>query len=219
MNAIDFAAVLAAWPQLLAGAVYTVVLTTLTLTAGFAIAIAWAWGRSAQNRLIAAACSAGVEAVRNTPMLVQLFFVYFGLAAWGLRMSPAVGAFLVITVNVGAYATEIVRAGLEATPRGHIDAGVSLALSRYQVFRHIMLRPALQRIYPALSSQFVMILLGSSIASQIGAEELTAIGSLIQSRTYRSLEVFVTIGAIYLLLAIGFRRLFSAIGRRWVYTS
>lgn len=212
----DFVAVLRYWPDLLRGAATTLVLSLVSLMLGFSLSIVVALARTSRVRAARLFSASYVEVIRNTPILVQLFFIYFGLATLGWRMSPLVGAGLVTTINVGAYSTEIVRAGLEATPRGHVEAGLSLAMSRLQVFRHVMLRPALQRIYPALTSQFIIVMLGTSVASQIGAEELTAAGNFIQSRNFRSFEVFIVIGAMYLALALALRQLFGALGRVFV---
>jgi len=213
----EFAAVLAYHAELLKGLWLTIVITCCTLALGFMVGVAAALGRMSRFRAIRLACGAYVELIRNTPLLVQLFFIYFGLPAFGVRLSPEVGAIVALTINTGAYCTEIVRAGLEATPRGHIEAGLSLAMSRIQVFRHVMLVPALQRIYPALTSQFIIIMLATSVASQITADELTAAGNFIQSRNFRSFEIFAVIGVIYLMLAIGFRQVFDFIGRRLIY--
>jgi len=213
---LDFAFVLEYRWVILHGLWVTLVLTSCSLVTGFLFSILVVFGRTSGYRLLRAVCAIYVEVVRNTPMLVQLFFFYFGLAALGVRMSAELGAFLIITMNVAAYSTEIVRAGLEATPKGHIDAGRSLAMSRLQIFCHVIFKPALQRIYPALTSQFILVMLGTSVASQIGAEELTSAANFIQSRNFRSFEAFVFVGLIYLILAIGFRAVFKTLGRRFV---
>ena len=121
-------------------------------------------------------------------------------------------AFLAMVINLGAYSTEIIRAGIEAIGRGQIEAGLSLAMSRWQIFRYIVILPALEKIYPALSSQFIIVMLGSSVVSQISAEELTFAANFIQSRNFRSFEVYFVVAAIYLLLAIGLRQLFRFVG-------
>lgn len=213
----EFAAVFAYHSELLKGVCLTIALTVVTLSCGFVLGVAIAMGRMSRFRALRFLCAAYVELIRNTPMLVQLFFIYFGLPTLGVRVSPDVGALIAITINVAAYSTEIVRAGLEATPRGNIEAGLSLAMSRFQVFRHVMLVPALQRIYPALTSQFIIVMLGTSVASQIAADELTSVGNFIQSRNFRSFEIYAVIGVMYLGLAIGFRQVFDFIGRRLVY--
>ena len=121
-------------------------------------------------------------------------------------------AFLAMVINLGAYSTEIIRAGIEAIGKGQIEAGLSLAMSRWQIFRYIIILPALEKIYPALSSQFIIVMLGSSVVSQISAEELTFAANFIQSRNFRSFEVYFVVAAIYLLLAIGLRQIFRMVG-------
>jgi len=149
-----------------------------------------------------------VEAIRNTPFLIQLFFIFFGLASLKLRLTANQSALIALSANLGAYATEIVRAGIESIRRGEIEAGLSLGLSRLQVFRYVILKPALKAVYPALSSQFILLMLGSSIVSQISAEELTFTANFLQSRTFRSFEIYFTVTLIYLALSGLFRGIF-----------
>jgi polar amino acid transport system permease protein len=178
---------------------------------GLLVAIVCALVRMFGRRWAAAIVSAYVELIRNTPLLIQAFFVFFGLPAAGLRLSPDTAALITLTVNVGAYATEIVRAGLESVSRGQIEAGMALGLRPLQIFRKIVLFQALKAVFPALSSQFILIMLGSSIMSTISAEELTAAANNIQSRTFRSFEVYTVATGIYLALALGFSGVFAAI--------
>ena len=114
---------------------------------------------------------------------------------------------------MGAYGTEIVRAGLEAIPRSQIEAGASLGLSSPQIFRYIILVPAIQTIYPALTSQFILLMLGSSLVSTISAEELFHKGTFLDSRTFLPFEIFLTVSGIYLVMSFGFRIVFNLIGR------
>jgi polar amino acid transport system permease protein len=154
-----------------------------------------------------------VEIIRNTPFLVQLFFIFFGISSLGWRMSAGQAALIALTANLGAYATEIVRAGIEAIHKSQIEAGYSLGLSTLQVFRYIVLFPALKVIYPALASQFILLLLGSSIVSQISAEELTFKANFLQSRTFRSFEIYFSVTLMYLCLSLLFRGVFYTIYR------
>jgi polar amino acid transport system permease protein len=119
-----------------------------------------------------------------------------------------------MSLNLGGYATEIIRAGLDSISRGAWEAGYSLGLTRFQTFRLVVLVPALQKVYPALTSQFIIILLGSSVVSQIAVEELTYVGSYIQSRNFRAFETTLVVAGIYLLLALGFQQMFAAVGRK-----
>ena len=119
-----------------------------------------------------------------------------------------------MVINLGAYATEIIRAGIEATPRGQIEAGVSLAMTRLQVFRYVVLLPALQKIWPALSSQIIIVMLGSAVVSQISAEDLTYAANFIQSRNFRAFEVyFVATRDLPRLAIAAARRLLRGLGR------
>ncbi len=152
-----------------------------------------------------------VEAIRNTPFLIQLFFIFFGLASFKIRLTAGQSALIALSANLGAYATEIVRAGIEAIEKGKIEAGLSLGLSRFQVFRYVVLFPALKIVYPALASQFILLMLGSSIVSQISAEELTFTANFLQSRTFRSFEIYLTVTLMYLVLSGLFRGVFYSI--------
>ena len=154
-----------------------------------------------------------VEAIRNTPFLVQIFLVYFGLATMGLRVSANMAAIGAMVINVAAYTSEIVRAGIESVHPAQIEAADCLGMSRAQTYWHVILRPAIERVYPSLTSQFVLLMLASSITSQISVEELTAVANRIQSDTFRSFETYVVVGVIYILLAFAVRAAFWGFGQ------
>jgi len=158
-----------------------------------------------------------VELIRNTPFIVQLFFIFFGLPSLGLRLSPEVSSVIAMVVNLGAYAAEIVRAGIEGTPRGQIEAARSLALHEAQVFIRVVLPPSLGRVWPALVSQIVIVMLGSAVCGQISAQELSYAANLIQSRNFRAFEAYLIAAGIYLLLAIGVRQALNWLGPRWIF--
>jgi polar amino acid transport system permease protein len=165
---------------------------------GFVIGTLCAIGRGSRNRVVARACAIYVEVIRNTPLLVQIFLVYFGLASIGLKVPAFVAACWRWSINVGAYTCEIMRAGIESIHKGQIEAAECLALSRAQVYWHVILRPAMERVYPALTSQFVLLMLATSITSQISAEELTAVANRVQSDTFRSFETYIVVAVFYL---------------------
>jgi polar amino acid transport system permease protein len=210
----QFGEVLRYWDLLLKGAWLTVQLTSIATVMGLALGVIGALCRTSRLRGLRWASLAYVELIRNTPFIVQLFFLFFGLPSIGVMLSAEQAALLAMVVNLGAYSTEIVRAGIEAVHKGQIEAGLSLAMTRWQIFRYIVIKPALEKIYPALTSQFIIIMLGSSVVSQISAEELTFAANFIQSRNFRSFEVYFIITAMYVLMAIGFRQAFKWIGRR-----
>lgn len=213
---LQFRDVFAAWEFLLEGLLTTLLLSTVTMVGGFVIGIAGAAARVYGGPALRAAVATYVEVIRNTPLLVQLFLIFFGLPSLGLRLEAIPAAMIALVINLGAYTTEIVRAGLEAIPRAQVEAGESLGLSGWQVFRYIILFPALKAMFPALASQFVLLMLATSIVSQIAVPDLFHAGSIIQSRTFRDFEVYAVVGALYLALAIAFRGLFALI-YRWAF--
>lgn len=210
----DFASVFDYTPVLIKGIGVTAELIAFGAVAGVALGIACAWARTQGPRWLRAPVTAYVEVVRNTPFLIQLFFVFFGLPSLGVQFSEMQAACLAMALNLGAYSAEIIRAGIDATPKGQYEAGASLAMTRLQVFRHVVLKPALARIWPALSSQIVIVMLGSAVCSQIAAEDLTFAANFIQSRNFRAFEVYFVTTGIYLVLAVLLRQLLRMTGRR-----
>ena len=209
----NFAPVFRAWQLLLDGLLVTLQLSFTAMAIGLVLSVALAWCRTAGPKPVQWLVAAYVELIRNTPFLVQIFFIFFGLPAVGVRLDPNAAALVALVVNVVAYATEIIRAGIESIPRGQIEAGTALGLGRLQIFRYIILKPALRTIYPALTSQFIYLMLTSSVVSVISADDLAAAGNNIQSQTFAAFEVYLVITAIYFLLSMGFSGLFTAIGR------
>lgn len=138
-----------------------------------------------------------VEFFRNTPSLVQLFIIYFGFPNLGLRLDAPTAAVISLSLYSGSYMTEILRSGLTSLPRGLTEAGEALGLGRRHIISHILALPALQNIFPALASQMVLTLIGTSLISQIGVEEIFHTGSLVESRTFRSFEIYLLICGLY----------------------
>jgi len=217
MIEFDFGTVLAQWPMLLRGLVLTVILTAISAVLGALLGTACAWARLHGSPLLKRGVGAYVELVRNTPFIIQLFFIFFGLPSLGLRLSVEVACVLAMVLNLGAYACEIVRAGLQTTPKGQLEAALSLALTPWQTFSRVVLPPALARIWPALVSQIIIVMLGSAVCGQISAEELSQAANLISSRTFRSFESYIIVTGIYLLLAIALRQLLYWVGPRFIF--
>jgi polar amino acid transport system permease protein len=202
----------------LQGLVVTALLTGISLFFGAIIGVAGAVGAKWGPRPLQYGLRAYVELIRNTPGLIQLFIVFFVLPIFGLRLPAFHAASIAFSIYFGAYAIEIVRAGLDSIPRSQLEAGQCLGITRWQVFRHVIFMPALRTIYPSFTSQIVLLLLGTSIASQISAEELFYMGSFVESRTYRSFEVYAFVCAIYLAMVLIMKTLFAAGGHllfRW----
>ena len=217
MVQLDFAAVLEHWPALLRGAAFTLALSSVAAVLGVALGVACAWARVWGPRPLASVVAVYVELVRNTPFIVQLFFIYFGLPSLGVRLTPEWASVVAMVVNLGAYAAEIARAGIENTPRGQIEAARSLALSEAQVFTRVILPPALANVWPAMVSQIIIVMLGSAVCGQISAQELSYAANLIQSRNFRAFEAYIIATAIYLLLAISLRQFLHWAGPRWLF--
>jgi polar amino acid transport system permease protein len=212
----NFRDVFAQLGTLVDGAILTLQLSAVTMLLGLLIGIAGGLARSwgpAPVRLVA---TSYVEAIRNTPLLIQLFLVFFGLPSVGLRLDATMAAVVALSINLGAYATEIIRAGIQAIHKSQIEAGLALGLSRLQVFRYVVLFPAMKVIYPALASQFILLMLATSIVSQIAAPELFHTASVLQSRTFRDFEVYIVTAGMYLAMALMFRLLFAGV-HRWAF--
>jgi len=207
----QFRDVFAAWEFLLDGLVLTLELSLVTMAFGLVIGMAGAAARVYGPRPLATAVAVYVEAIRNTPLIVQLFLIFFGLPSAGLKFDANTAAMIALCINLGAYTVEIVRAGLEAIPRSQIEAGQSLGLSPFQIFRYIVIFPALRMMFPALASQFVLLMLATSVVSQISAQDLFQAASIIQSRTFRDFEVYAVVAGVYLALALVFRLLFAGL--------
>jgi len=215
--AFDFPAVLAEWPLLAKGVAATLVLTAISASIGVTLGVACAWARVHGPAWLKPIVGAYVELIRNTPFIVQLFFLFFGLPGIGVRLSPELASVLAMVVNLGAYAAEIVRAGIATTPKGQIEAAQSLALTELQVFTRVVLPPALKRVWPALVSQIIIVMLGSAVCGQISTPELSYAANLIQSRNFRAFESFIVATLIYLALAMVLRRLLNWAGPRFIF--
>jgi polar amino acid transport system permease protein len=214
---LDFLAILSQWPLLLKGVGWTLALTTISATIGVAVGVACAWVRVNGAGWLKWAVGTYVELIRNTPFIVQLFFIYFGLPAAGVKLSAETASVIAMVVNLGAYATEIIRAGIEATPKGQIEAAMSLAMNRMQTFTRVVLPPALKKVWPALVSQIIIVMLGSAVCGQISTEELSYAANLIQSRNFRAFEAFIVATLIYLTLSMLVRKLLNWLGPRFLW--
>jgi polar amino acid transport system permease protein len=214
---LDFLAVLTEWPWLARGVAWTLGLTAVSAVLGVALGIACAWARTQSTGVWRVLSTTYVEAIRNTPFIVQLFFVFFGLPAAGLKLSPEMASVLAMVINLGAYAAEIIRSGIDATPKGQVEAAISLALSRVQTFVHVVLPPALRTVWPALVSQIIIVMLGSAVCGQISTQELSYAANLIQSRNFRAFESFIVATALYLLLSVLVRAALNWLGPRFLF--
>jgi polar amino acid transport system permease protein len=209
--AFHFEVVWAHWRDLAEGAWLTLELSSLAMVLGLAVAIVCVYAKAAGPGPLRWAISGYIELIRNTPFLVQIFIVYFSLPALGISVGANEAALAAMVVNFGAYGTEILRAGIESIPRGQIDAAGALGLTRLQTFRYVVLFPALKTVYPALASQFVLLMLASSVVSAISAVELTAVTNSLQSTTFRPFEFYFVATGVYLAMALGTRAVLGGV--------
>lgn len=214
---LDFLVVLAQWPMLLKGLALTVLLTAIAAPVGSGLGIACAWARLHGPAWLRLVVGSYVELIRNTPFIIQLFFIFFGLPALGVKLSAETASILAMVLNLGAYACEIVRAGIESTPPGQIEAAKSLALNRWQIFTRVVLPPSLARVWPALVSQIIIVMLGSAVCGQISTEEISYAANLISSRTFRSMESYILVTVVYLAFAVLLRQALNWAGPRFIF--
>ncbi len=212
---LDFSVVFEKMPDLLVAALATIGLALAGMSLALVIGVIGVAARTSNIRPLRAAVIAFVEVVRNTPFLVQIFFIFFALPMMGIRLNPTVTAIIALAINGGAYAIEIIRGGVDSVHKGQVEAGLALGLHKAQVFRLIVLKPALRAIYPSLTSQFIMLTLTTSVCTSIAAYELTSVAQIIESDTFRSFEVYFTITLMYLAISWMMMGLFALISRHF----
>lgn len=211
---VVFDVVLANLPDLLVGAFRSILYAVCGYSAGVLFAALIIVGRMAFGRWVGIPSQIFVEVVRNTPFLLQAFFLYFGLASLGIMLPGFVAAIIIVTFNSAAYATEILRSGMLSIPKGQMEAGEALGFNAYQQFRHVVAIPMLRASLPALNGQFIIILLNTSLLSAIAIPELNYVASNIASTSFRSFEVFIVVAVIYFCISSLFAGIFSAITKR-----
>lgn len=213
---LDFGVVSDALPALLWGCLGTMGLAVAGMVLAMAIGIGGVLARGSRIAPVRTATIAFVEIIRNTPFLVQIFFLFFALPQLGLKLNPTVTAIIALGLNGGAYAIEIIRGGVQSIHKGQTEAGLALGLHRAQVFRLVVLKPALRAIYPSLTGQFILLTLTSSICSSVAAYELTSVAQRIESDTFRSFEVYFTITVMYLAISWIMMTGFAVLSRQYL---
>ncbi len=203
-------------PLLLAGAGVTVQITALSVLIGIIIGLFVGIARISTYRVIHLVAAVYVDFLRGTPLLVQIFLVYFALpVVTGQRIDPFVAAIAACSINSSAYVAEIFRAGIQSIDAGQMEAGRSLGMSWMQTMRYIIVPQAARRVIPPLGNEFIALLKDSSLVSVIGFEELTRRGQLIIARTYASLEIWLCVAIIYLAMTVSISRFIAWLERRY----
>jgi len=199
-------------PALIDGLAVTLLLAFVGILGGFAVGLGCALASTSRYMALRWTARVYVEAMRNTPMLVQVFVIFFGFPSFGIRLSPMAAAFTALVANNGGYMAEIIRAGIQSTHRSQVEASESLGLTYWQTLRYIVLPPAIERVFAPAVSQSVLLMLSTSIVSAIGVEDLTGVANIVASETFRSMEMYLVIAAIYLTLTYLFRVILAAVG-------
>jgi polar amino acid transport system permease protein len=199
--------------EFLQGTLLTLRLSALSMALSLVISVFGALIRTSGPRPLQVAVMAYVEVIRNTPFLVQIFMIFFGLPTIGLRLDADSGALIALVMNGSAYTIEIIRAGILSVGSGQAEAATALGLRKLQTFRLVVLPQALRVVVPPLGSQFILLMLNSSVCSAISADELTSVLLDIQGRTFRAFEAFIVGAAIYFALSLLFSGVFAVTER------
>ncbi|MEG0798035.1 MAG: amino acid ABC transporter permease [Acidaminococcaceae bacterium] len=213
---LDLDLVINALPLLLQGAGITLEISALSVGFGLLIGMFVGVARLSSMKLVRYAANVYVDFIRGTPLLVQIFLVYFALPLiTGSRIDPFIAAISACSINSGAYVAEIFRGGIQSIDPGQMEAGRSLGLTWVQTMRYVIMPQAFKRIIPPLGNEFIAMLKDSSLVSVIGFEELTRRGQLIIARTYASFEIWLAVAFIYLIMTFTIARLVARLERRY----
>ena len=202
-------------PLLIVGAGITVQITAISVGLGLVIGMFVGIARICHVKVLRALATVYIDLLRGTPLLVQIFLIYLALPmVVGQRVDPFIAAITACGINSGAYIAEIFRAGIQAIDEGQMEAGRSLGMTWVQTMRYIIVPQAFKNIVPPLGNEFIALLKDSSLVSVIGFEELTRRGQLIIARTYGSLEIWITVALIYLVMTLTISRFVSYMEKR-----
>lgn len=203
-------------PILLQGAVITIQITVMAVGCGFFIGMIAALANLSRFKIVRLLVKCYVELFRGTPLLVQIFMIYFALPmVIGQSINPYVAAVTACSINSGAYVSEIFRAGIQSINKGQMEAGRSLGLTWAQTMRYIVMPQAFKAIIPPLGNEFIAMMKDTSLVSVIGFEELTRRGQLIIARTYGSFEIWTAVAIIYLIMTLSISQLVAFLERRY----
>ena len=209
----QYGQVLGYLPYLLGGAWITLQIAFLAFLGGTLIGLFGAAAKTSGGTASRTVAQAYVTFFTNTPQLVQIFFLFFALPEFGVRLSSYEAVLLGMTLNAGAYLTEIQRAGFASVRRSEIEAAETLGMSRVQIVRYIIVPHIIKVLFPPLSNHYIVMTLGTSMGALFGLEELTGRAFNIESRTFRSFEIFTIVAGVYLALNIVATATLIVIGR------
>jgi ectoine/hydroxyectoine ABC transporter permease protein EhuD len=188
-------------PYLLEGALSTIKLTLVSMALALTIGLAVALLRLSRNRPARLLTGAYVEIIRGTPLLVQLFIIYYGLPQYGIRLDAFTAGVLGLSVNYGAYLAEVYRAGILSIDRGQWEAGQSIGLSRYALMRYIILPQAIRIVLPPIGNYFISMLKDSALVATISVIELMRAAQLRVAVTFRAMDIYLLVALLYFLMS------------------
>ena len=198
---LDFSPVWAGWPDLLRGAAVTVEITACALILGCVMGLLVGVGRlNPKNRLVYGICTAYVAVIRGTPLLVQLFILFFGLPQFGIMLPAFACGVLGLGIYSGAYVSEVVRGAIQSIDKGQMEAARSIGMSSGQAMTSVILPQAVVRMIPPLGNEFIALIKNSALVSLLTIHDVMHQGQKIISVSYRSLEVYLAIAVIYFVL-------------------
>jgi len=206
--------VMSQMPYLLEGVWMTIRLTFFAVGVGIIIGTILGLARVSKNKIFGGIAKAYIEFFRGTPLLVQLFLLYFGLPSLGIDMPNYLAAIIGLGLNSGAYVGEIVRSGINAIDTGQMEAARSLGMNYSQAMKYVVLPQAIKQVIPPLGNEFIALLKDSSLVSVIAVRDLTRQGRLIISRTYRSFLFWVVVALLYFIMTFVMTRLVNYLERR-----
>ncbi|WP_309548229.1 amino acid ABC transporter permease [Rhizobium rhizogenes] len=195
------------------GALLSLELSVLAFAGGMVIGFALAIARNEGGPILSRLVRAYVVFFTNTPQLVQIYVIFFGLPDLGVVFSPFAAVLIGMTLNAGAYLTEILRAGLASVHQEELDAAETLGMSRLQSLRYVIVPHVFRVAMPPLSNQYILMTLGTSMAAVFGVEELTGRAFNVNSTTFRSIEIFTTIAGLYVVITFMATILLAVVGR------
>jgi polar amino acid transport system permease protein len=200
MYKLNFAVLLEYWPAFLAGLQMTIKVSVLSIFFGTLMGVAGALAKTSRSRMLRALAFTYVEWIRNTPLLIQILFIYFGLGVF-FSLSPMVASVFALSFFSGAYITEIIRAGIQSIHKGQREAAFSLGMTEGQSMFLVVLPQAVRRILPPLAGQFITLIKDSSLISVIAVSDLTYVAKNIVTNTFRAFEVWLAIAVFYFVLS------------------
>jgi His/Glu/Gln/Arg/opine family amino acid ABC transporter permease subunit len=198
----DWSVASASVGPLLEGALITVLLTLVVIVASLMLGLPVAFARMSETRIVRVLASAYIDLIRSTPLLLQLVYIYFALPVVGIKLSPYVAGLIGLTLHYTAYIAEVYRAGIEAIPKGQVQAGAALGMSSFQISRKIVLPQAIRIVIPALGNYLVSLFKDTSLVSVLSVQELLFAGQLVAARTYDYFTVYTMVFGFYLAIGL-----------------